>query len=268
MKLNSPLWELLGVKRVRNKVFGVEIEVEGNNFPPVSADTNFKTELDGSLRAGIEYVSLEPKLDKDMKKDVENLQRIFDKTKAVIVDSPRAGVHIHINCQELTMLQFYTFLTLYYILENSIIRNCGKARVGNLFCLRLEDAMQIKGVITNAAADRNIFNLNTRGQYRYGALNMDSLFSYGSVEFRALRTPTNLNIINDWIDFFSILYDSSLDFANPTSVIEEVSKVGYKEFLKTVLKDKIDFLNPLFVEEDIQSGIWNIQSFAYCTEWK
>jgi hypothetical protein len=269
MTFDLKISSLVDIKKVQGRLYGVEIEMEGaHGFPPVGAELNFKGMPDNSLRpGGIEYVSLLPKSKEDLKQDIGKLHKLLVAHNTLPVDSPRAGVHIHINFQDNTFLALLNFLTLYYILENSLIRNCGKGRIGNLFCLRMEDAMYIKSNLLRAVMDKDIFALNSKGVYRYSAMNTDSLFSYGTLEFRALRTPTDIRAIGIWFDVFDQLQDAAKEFKTPNEIVEKVSLLGHTDFVKKVMGKYNDFINPLYLADDIQTGIWNIQSFAYATNW-
>ncbi len=73
-------------------------------------------------------------------KALATLSHSFQENGSQIEDSGRAGVHVHVNCQELNIIQLYNFITLYLIFEDSLVKWCGPDRVGNLFCLRAKDA--------------------------------------------------------------------------------------------------------------------------------
>lgn len=272
MQFDAKIIDYLELKKVPGKVYGVEIEMEGNKggFPTaLPKEMNFRAAPDNSLRPNsIEYVSIVPKKKEELKQDIELLHSALAALDCLPVDSPRAGVHIHINMQDNTFLELLTFLTVYYVLENSLIRNCGKGRVGNLFCLRLEDAMTIKDTLILAAINKNISSLNSKGHYRYSAMNMDALFQYGSLEFRALRTPTDIRTIGVWLDIFSQLQDAAKTFKDPSEVIDKVSALGYQGFVNKVLGKHAPFINPLYLPDDMQSCVWNIQSFAFSSNWK
>src|SRR5690554_4898477 len=104
---------------------GVEIEVEGSNLPRTGE--HWIVTQDGSLRGeSCEYVLRQPLSLPETKEALAYLSRRYEETGAEIADSPRCGVHIHVNCQELTIIQLYNFMTLYLILEDLLVRWCGE----------------------------------------------------------------------------------------------------------------------------------------------
>ena len=131
--------------KVNELLFGVEIEMEGKTpiFRLSKDNEVWNWVNDGSLKSpvdNIEYVFKTPlPLDKAIK-GVSDLYDTLKKNSTVIANSMRAGVHIHVNCQNLTIRQLFTFLAAYHAMEIVITRSFGEDRVGNLFCLRLIDA--------------------------------------------------------------------------------------------------------------------------------
>ena len=101
---------------------GIEIEVEGQDLPHV-VSRYWRTERDGSLKAAeaFEYVLKRPVPRADVKKVLTSLEKKWKSNNAIINDSFRAGVHVHINVRDLTTTQMVTFATLYYIFEETLL---------------------------------------------------------------------------------------------------------------------------------------------------
>jgi len=130
--------------------------------------------------------------------------------------------------------------------------------------------MDIKYELIDIACSEKVKPNLFSNQYRYAALNYSALMKYGSLEFRALRTPTDLSDIPEWVRLFGNLKNNSKRlFKDPSEVIDYVSEWGHEEFAKKVLGSSISLMKEKReIEDDIQSGVWNIQSFGYCTNWR
>ena len=109
---------------------GIEVEVEGQNLGFVERSNTWNVVGDGSLRGeSAEYILRQPVHRKDIHEALAELQELI--RHATIRTSDRAGVHVHINCQQLTFMQVINFASLYLIFEDILIKFCGEAREGN-----------------------------------------------------------------------------------------------------------------------------------------
>lgn len=259
---------------IRHEEFGdigLEIEVEGHNLPVLSKW--WRNEQDGSLK-GIEtreYVLDGPQSLEGIKTALDHLDKAYQANQTVVDDSVRAGVHVHINCQHLTMTQLYNFITLYLLLENLLVRWCGEYREGNLFCLRASDAEWMLYTIRKAANDgrkqfRNRFH---NDELRYASLNLKALGDYGSLEFRAMRGTRDLGLIYKWAETLFNLREAACKFNMPTSIIEQFSVDGVDAFLTRTLGGNKD----MFIRgcpdaaQLVWEGMRNAQDVAYCADW-
>lgn len=161
---------------------GIEIEVEGDNLP--RPDEYWRCERDGSLRGeSMEYVLEEPlKLPKALDA-LAHLDACYIRGNTNVHESVRAGVHIHINVQKLTVVELFSFMTAYLILEDLLIKYCGEYREGNLFCLRTRDAEFLLHTLEGVASKKN-YEAFSSDMLRYASMNVCSLWRYGSLEFR------------------------------------------------------------------------------------
>lgn len=250
---------------------GIEVEVESNSKLPNAINENWKVMLDGSLRGEAkEYVFNKP-LNK--KEAFEEINILYDVLQGKINDSMRAGLHVHVNCQKLTMRELFNFLTSYYCLENLITEEAGEERQGNLFCLRLCDANYISTgimsslVTSDVKADGGIF---TNENLRYAAMNLVSLSKFGSVEFRALRTPTTKEKVLEWVDLIHTLkINSTTNFKTPLEIISSMSANGVTEVVEKLLGKhaKKQISKPHF-EESVYEGMRQIQHWVFLTNWE
>jgi len=222
-----------------SRCVGLEIEMEAHNMFPDSARTQYywKKERDGSLRgrASIEYVLRRPMSRGGIDAALNKLDSALAEERTEVIDSVRAGIHVHINVRDLTILQMITMVTYYYILEELLVATmCGEGRSGNHFCLRVKDADYILSNLTEAIQKRR-FGYLDKDIIRYSALNFCSLNLYGSLEFRAMRTTRDFTKIKEWVDVLLAIKKNSSLSPNPRHVLENFSFGGEWNFLKDIL---------------------------------
>ncbi len=256
--------ELFGLKAVKGDV-GIEIEVEGTNLPKEVA--GWRREHDGSLRGeSAEYVFARPYAAADYPAVLARLGEAYKKNKSVIKDTKNAGIHAHINVQELEVIQVINFITLFVALEEVMVRFCGEFREGNLFCLRTKDAERM--VIDLLANSKRLNRMNS-DKYRYAALNIKALFQYGSLEFRSMRTTADFEVIQLWVDCLLRLRTVATEFDNPAAILTYYSEHGPDRFVDRVLGPFRRVLCDLNVDRRlVQEGIWASQMLAFGTDWE
>lgn len=246
---------------------GVEIEVEGKHLPREVDGWNVVA--DGSLKAeeALEYVIPVPTDLNGVKKAIDDLQQAFVKRKAVYYDSVRAGVHVHLNVQQYLLKDFFRLVIAYYILEDVLVSWCGPTREGNLFCLRLRDAEWLLFQLREAIKAQNWKVLNTEN-IRYASLNYLSLFKYGSIEFRCMRsTPEMQNVIR-WVEILLDLEEGVKVFKKPDDMIKFMSEDGELNFLNTVLPNTAYMLRGQHdLAKKLRQGVRRAQVLAFATDW-
>lgn len=251
------------------KLFGVEIEAEGPGLRDVES-RGFRLENDGSLGdGGVEFVQRVPATasatDSVIRKLVKNIRDSGAQPRL----NPRSGVHIHINMQDYSVLQAFTFLTAYYVLEDALVALCHPGREGNFFCLRLTDSSEPVDRLVHCVARNRFQEISTHGAMRYSAMNLDPLLTYGSVEFRALHSPEDFREISPWVSMFDELRENSIKtFRNPQEVIDGLSAMGRANFVRVLVPSFFDQIVGMADYEDkLQQGCWNIQRFAFSSNW-
>lgn len=244
----------------RNGEIGLEIEEEGQI---VEMDLDYwKQEYDGSLRGNnMEYVLRAP-VSRELVPDMLTyLKNKFKEYGIITRPSDRCGVHVHINCQYDEEEEVINFICLYYVFETILTKYCGEDREGNLFCLRARDADYILNRMRNCIGHNiaHIINYNVR----YSSINFCSLAQYGSLEFRALRTPNDILDIIHWVNLLLKVKDYSKKFKEPSEIMEEFSRKGFQKFFKDVFKEQTNLLQYLGMEADAFEDLRRIQFFAY-----
>lgn len=261
---------LIGIpeEAMRTELYGVEIEVEGNNLPPTLDRDIWRVEQDGSLKAAEawEYVTPGPLSMEGVKSSLDYLAGQYKRCGSKVDESIRAGVHVHMNVQDWNIKQVVTFSTIYYILEDILMKHCGENREGNLFCLRARDAEFVLFRLLRSLKERNLKYLKD-DIIRYSSLNYCSLFKYGSVEFRGMRGTGDLDAIYEWVEIINELRESSLKFDTPVDVVSTMSGDGELQFLNRVLPTKGHLFKGNDIEQSIQESTRRIQMIAYGVNW-
>lgn len=230
------LASLIGVPLNKARVFGVEIEVEGNKLPTnidVLAEKGWHITRDGSLRGdeAYEYVTSGPMSSTQVTAALTALDSMFKTKKSRVDDSIRAAIHLHINVSDLTPRHIFTFLTAYYVFEDLLIRKAGVNRDGNLFALPLSGAYGIlPGFVIPALREGNLARLRN-DDIRYAAMNLRSMFRHGTLEFRPIGTKAPFkNTVLPWMQLFTrLLHNSEANLTDPSQLITLFSDQGARE---------------------------------------
>ena len=248
---------------------GVEIEMEGSSeFPVFGSSADWRKEHDGSLRGhSAEYVFRKPLSLEKAKKAVTKLKSTLDNNGNKIIYSERAGVHVHVNCQHMTVEQVIRYASLYYCFETVLTKFCGEWREGNHFCLRLQDAEAILFTLLQVTRQSKILKVNN-DIYRYAALNFRSLGMYGSLEFRAMETQPDLSKINEWCDMLVAIREYAINNINSREdIAARMSFIGPEAFLAEVVgQDNFKLLEYQGMDRDILIGMREVQLLLHAPE--
>jgi hypothetical protein len=248
---------------------GLEIEVEGSDLPPTNTgSTYWRITKDNSLRGvdNREFVFKKPLSLSYIRDALKELEGLFKEFDSEVDYSHRAGIHCHINVQNLTLRQLVSFLTLYAIYEESFINFCAPSRKGNHFCLSMSDASylitRIREVLTKG---------DLRGfvddDLRYASMNVTSLSKYGSVEFRALESTPDQDKIYNWCAMLISLREYAKTVVNPTDLFAQASGTGPEGFSKQVFGLFYPVIKDQITYETFYNGIRNIQHAIYSIDW-
>jgi hypothetical protein len=245
---------------------GVEVEVEGSRLPDL--DKFWRTEMDGSLRGeSREYVLAKPMKAEGVAEALQYLDKAYIDAGTVVHESVRAGVHVHVNVQDLTVVELFNFIVAYVVLEDLLTKYCGEYREGNLFCLRVKDADYLLHMLEKVAGNKRYELLHT-DILRYAAMNVKSLHTYGSLEFRAMRGTRDLDIINNWANILLGLREASREFQSPAKLVGWIEDNGSEAFLERFLGDFLPELTKHLKEGyDITDGLVRASPLALHTDW-
>lgn len=248
---------------------GIEIEFEGRNLVPRSHVTGWAFTRDGSLRTTDEHPEAveirfdRPRFVKEVPILLAGLRQALEDNKAVIADSGRCGIHVHVNCQNMTFNQVMCFSLLYLIFEEALVRFSGPSREDNLFCLRAKDSPAIVDALYMAWEGGSPYPLVSNG-YRYSSINHNPLSTFGSVEFRSLATRSSyVKDILNWVELLIRVRDASRKFETPRQIVEALSGMGGRQFSQEVFHDSLELIDWPGLEISVMDGVRLIQDIAF-----
>jgi Putative amidoligase enzyme len=257
---------LLDLNKVDGDI-GIEIEMEGPNPFPTNRDVeryNWRAEEDGSLRGhSKEYVINTPIKIEEVDKHLENLKGVLNKAGASITYSFRAGVHVHLNVQKLTVKQMATLACLYIVLEKPFVKFCGEQREGNHFCLRIQDAEYPVMLLETAILTNNLNMLHT-DNIRYSSMNLKAIPTYGSIEFRAMETLPDLGKISDWCKMLIKIKEYAISITERREISYDISFKGPDRWAADLLgEDLFKLISYERIDKDIMHGLRLCQNIIY-----
>jgi len=233
----------LCVKRIvdHDILFGLEIEAE-LDLPLDYVNENWGVKADGSLRGeGVELVLHGARKRHWFRNE---LPLVWQKLATYgIHDTMRAATHIHLNVIGMDRNQLVNLLTLYYLVEDIVIDTvCGKSKANNPFCQRLSDSTHIIELlrrVSQCEGWRGILNPTINiDQWKYCALNLAPINTFGSIEFRALRTPqSDYKVVLNLMQMLTRMVRMSNKYSRPKDIFNSMSRNGYDRFLQLVLPE-------------------------------
>jgi len=219
--------------------FGIEVEVEGRNLVVINNEV-WKTERDGSLRGEAqEYILTKPLPRNKIRKALDLLSHRL--RNAELNFSSRTSVHVHMNMTDCSYNQILNTVYTYLLLEEPLVTYCGKARRGNRFCLRLQDAEGIMDILTFLFKGKieDILRI-PHDNIRYASINLESLQKYGSLEFRAMKGTLDPETLDTWVEAIHRIKEFSKNVESPIDIYNLYLQKTSKQFIDTVLGDISD----------------------------
>lgn len=248
--------------------FGVELELEGINLGHDDGEiTGWVSHVDTSVPRGLEWVSVKPLEFKETLANIDGLWKFFEKNKTAISNSYRTSTHVHLNFSDKKVADVYNMFLLFTIFEEVLTTYCGATRKGNLFCLSVRDAEGILDQMDQAFEERSFRGFGEAT--RYGALNLNALNKFGSLEVRTMRGVTTKEELIEWLDILNRLYTYACTTNSPpSSLLESLSFLGPKGFMESVFGETITaVLTKDYTEMQLHSSLYEglrlIQMQAY-----
>lgn len=255
------------VKQVAGDI-GIEIEVEGRNLPAATASW-LKTD-DGSLKPqfeAAEYVLRKPCAVKAVEKVLKELKDAYKETGTTVDHTYRAGIHAHINVQELTMAEMVNMVLLFIIMEDGFLQFCEDSRIGNHFCLRTSDASYFTHMLWKACEMNDTRYLKT-DDLRYSAINLQSLHKYGSIEFRCLESTDDFDKVEKWCKMLYKLREGAVKYPNPREMLMSFSRGGFEKVVDEVMGEYAPIIKTSKNwRKEVREGLWRAQDIAFSRDW-
>lgn len=180
--------------------FGIELEIEGTNLPDNARGWVVKPET--SLRGeAYEYVIAGAVPFEGIKPRMNFLHEMFKARKSEVKPSERCSTHIHLNMQRKSFRTYFGFVILFTMLEPLILKLCGEARNGNLFCMSSFECgglAQVLGRQAHALSQAKHIETYWAGRGKYASLNIDPISSLGTVEARCFPLSVDVEDIQKW----------------------------------------------------------------------
>lgn len=254
---------------------GLEIECEGTSLfdTPIQY---WKITQDGSLRTvkdhpPVEYVLRKPLPRDDIPKALSYLSSKLKEAGSSVIDSTRTSVHVHLNCQSMTVKQVYMIWCMYAVFEEMLVDFSGSDRKGNLFCLSGKQAEYNVYVLEQAIQQEN-FNEVFSENLRYMSCNLSSLGKFGSIEFRSMRGTVDISLIQLWVDILLMLQDKALKYDNPREIVQDFLEVSPEGFLVKTFNERPDILQIFRSRSDRSQSMWDgmrmMRDVAYAIRWE
>lgn len=280
IKMNKPI-----VNVTKKGTIGLELEIEGNNLPGGfdlghiagnKTGAAWVTHNDGSLRGeALEYVFTSPCDEEELEPLVTGLFDTFKSKKTKLTLSNRCSTHVHINMGGYKINELTSVLALWMAFEEPLIAYHGTERVKNHFCLSNNDTHSLINAWRNYL--EGLGRPNAEG-LKYTALNILTLWRFGSFEFRVGRGADTPEYVITWAKFLNRFCKYAKDtYKNPVLIGSNISEQGGVEMFRSICRDigMVDFGEQVIenyggVEafyESCVKGFRNAQPFVATQPW-
>lgn len=221
-----------------NILCGVEIEVENVkniNLNSLTDYPGFSLEDDHSLRNyGMEIKTL-PINCALMPGAISKILNVLGE-KADF--SPRTSIHFHLDVTKLDLSQLNNILATYVVFEKCLFQFVAPSRNGSIFCLPIHE--------TDILFSKDITYLIHEWK-KYSALNLKTVESFGTIEFRHLEGTKDFNKIYNWFKIILAIYDFGSKEKSSEALLEKIyalnSNSQYFEFANEVFGDLLTNLS-------------------------
>ena len=163
----------------------------------------------------------------------------------------RTGIHVHLDARDLSRYQLLGLIAYYCIFEPAIYAWVGDERHSNNFCLpwykfegQLAQAIDILGGMRDFSKGKLTRNedviLACESFHRYAGLNLKSLATFGSIEFRHLKTTLDYNRVRDWVNIILSLKKAALQVPQSTlAIIHAINRFGIRRTADEIFGERI-----------------------------
>lgn len=192
---------------------------------------------DGSLKDhGAEFVFSSPLRGASVVTALNLLEEYL--TDIAAVCNGRTGLHVHMDARNMSTEQLTTLAVLYTLTERPLFSFAGADRLNNVFCRPVTESTEIgvfKHLFNSVAEDdfRDAFS----SAHKYSALNIASIRSLGSIEFRHHYGTYNAKRIILWLNILMSLYNKAVEVAaskDPAATLNDICLLDKSAILNEV----------------------------------
>jgi len=252
-----------------DNMVGIEIEIEGVStmdsvWTSNSEFTNYwEVVEDPSLRNGVELRFRGPLFGDDV---IKALQAVDTLLKEVSFStSLRTSTHVHFDLSAFeTTKDLLKLLALAGIFEPALFKYVGQDRDKSIYCIPY---LSSRGDFSAISSLIRKPELHDRSIGRYQAINLQSIFAHGTVEFRHAKAYTTYDGLLDWVNILGsiVKYASEGDFE-----VEDLATLCSSkhpvDFLEEVFPDHHEKLIYIGLQEDISRSVRAVDDMIHFQE--
>lgn len=245
---------------VLNEYIGLEVELERAS-PMVEGvrSSHWAAKGDGSLREdGVEFVFKKPLAGVSAVHAIDVLHKVAAANPPKL--SAYCSTHLHINFLDNTLQELKHFISTYMVLEDALARYCGPTRENNAFCLTFSNAEDAVETVRDMYS-KGLGVIRDRGEDRlkYCALNLFTLYRFGTLEVRLGRPMIDRTELLQWINIMLSIKKYSLGMQSVHDILVDVSSRGTDGFIRKVLGGYADVILPFVRDEEVYEAIDRVQ---------
>ena len=236
------------------RLYGIEIELEGCRDTSGLAPRGWDITQDGSLRdGGVEFVSHGAQPLSQLAVGVANVYELS--RRLGLVRTIRTSIHVHANVSNLTLRQLDSVLTLYCLLEPSLLQMCGVEREHNIFCVpwyRSDSEVMIWQRLRQGTVRSGVLSV-TRQFCKYSALNLLPLTKFGTIEFRMAPVWRSVEGALRWLNVIDSIMEAGTRM-DAATILERYDCYGLDHIVREVFEyDVLPAPDSLYVQEIAES---------------
>ncbi len=230
---------------------GIEVECEGVEEGLTEPNPEYwQGKEDDSLRGnGYEFITWQGMRISHCGYALENLMAVANERGWKVSD--RTSIHVHLNALNLTMDQLNGLIILYTVCEQALFNYAAAHRAHNIFCVPFESHL----------FGRNYESMEQliHESHKYSSLNLKSVYTHGTVEFRHMETAYEVEPVWNWVMLLGLLHRYAT--ITPLAQIrDQVCKLKimseYDTFLKRIFHGYAKFLryNPIDLDSAVSDS--------------
>ena len=242
---------------------GIEVEVENIGDEAKFSGSNYSffwtPKGDGSLRnSGMEFITY-PLSGKQI---VTALVTLFNELPQKAQFSHRTSIHIHTDVRGLTPEEVAKVFLVYLTLEPQLFSYIGEERERGIFCVPWFLTDTTEGMfkhIKDISPGRHV----QAHEWRYTALNLAPITSFGTIEFRHLGGTRDISLVLAWLNMIFAMRKYALS-KDLNELIKEIIDLNtnsqYRMYAQKILGDLFwKFSNFSSLDERLTMGVISVK---------